>query len=256
MCELLGLAFNEPVTAEISFRGFRHRGAANPDGWGLAWFEDAQLKLVKESASADTSAEALALQKSSRVSSPIVIGHVRLASRGEKSDANTHPFCREFQGSPVAFAHNGTLELSGLNPAGGHIPLGETDSEKAFCLLLSWMEEYGVQWSDHDRIENWLRELNSRGNMNLLFSNGREFFAYRDFKGYNGLCLARREAPFASIKLRDEDWAVDLAEVKKPSERGFILATRRLTDERWTEILRGRLLVVSKGSAVFGNPLA
>ena len=36
MCELLGLAFNKPISPSLSFRGFRHRGERNPDGWGLA----------------------------------------------------------------------------------------------------------------------------------------------------------------------------------------------------------------------------
>ena len=34
MCELLGLAFNEPVTVSISFRAFQHRGATNPGRLG------------------------------------------------------------------------------------------------------------------------------------------------------------------------------------------------------------------------------
>ena len=40
MCELLGLCFNLPVRPDISFRGFRHRGENNPDGWGIAFFPD------------------------------------------------------------------------------------------------------------------------------------------------------------------------------------------------------------------------
>jgi len=40
MCELLGMSFNLPVRPSISFRGFRHRGEENPDGWGIAFYPD------------------------------------------------------------------------------------------------------------------------------------------------------------------------------------------------------------------------
>jgi glutamine amidotransferase len=108
MCELLGLAFNEPVTAGISFRGFRHRGGRNPDGWGLAWFSNSQAEIRKEPAAASKSETARLLQ-TDKASSSIFIGHVRLASCGNLSLKNTHPFQRTFRAVHVVFAHNGTL---------------------------------------------------------------------------------------------------------------------------------------------------
>lgn len=252
MCELLGLAFNEPITVSISFRGFRHLGASNPDGWGLAWFHsDGQLEIRKEPAQANASRTALAVQKMS-VSSPIFIGHVRRASHGGRTLANTHPFQHDLHGRPVVFAHNGTLHNL---PLPTHFrPVGETDSEQAFCVLLSWMQEKNVPFSDFRWIEEQLQRLNKCGTMNVIFSNGVELFVYHDIEGYNGLCLAYREAPFQVIKLKDEDWTVDLSKEKKLSERGFVIATRPLTDEKWTNLNKGRLLVIQAGRAVYGDP--
>lgn len=251
MCELLGLAFNEPVTAGISFRGFRHRGASNPDGWGLAWFSNGRPEIQKEPAPANASAGALAVQ-TKRISSEIFIGHVRLASRGDPTKSNTHPFHHDFHGRPVVFAHNGTLRRL---PQPSHFkPNGETDSEQALCVFLSWMQEENISFSDFAQIERRLQELNSHGSLNLLFSNGAELFAYRDRDGYNGLCLTYREAPFQAITLRDEDWTVDLSEEKRPSERGFVIATRPLTGEDWTGLRKGGLLVIRAGRAVYGDP--
>lgn len=251
MCELLGLAFNEPVTVGISFRGFRHRGADNPHGWGLAWFRGGRPEIRKEPAPADESDAAVAVQKMS-ISSPIFIGHVRLASCGNQTPANTHPFHHELQGTPVVFAHNGTLRNL---PRPTHFgPVGETDSEQALCVLLSRMQEEKVPFSDFARIENLLQKLNESGTMNVLFSNGAELFVYRDKEGYNGLCLTHREVPFQAITLQDEDWTVDLSEEKRPSERGFVIATKPLTHEHWADLKRGTLLVIHAGRAVYGDP--
>jgi glutamine amidotransferase len=78
MCELLGLAFNEPVTVSISFRAFRHRGATNPDGWGLAWFKDGRPEIRKEPKPANESGAALdVVDKPNSFVSNIFIAHVR-----------------------------------------------------------------------------------------------------------------------------------------------------------------------------------
>lgn len=68
------------------------------------------------------------------MASPILIGHTRMASRGELSLRNTHPF-------PIKewiCAHNGTIQNS-FSLMGINIKLmaqGETDSEEAFCYLI------------------------------------------------------------------------------------------------------------------------
>jgi predicted glutamine amidotransferase len=253
MCELLGIAFNEPVTASIAFRGFRRRGERNADGWGLAWFFNNAVQIRKEPAPANQSEEATLLEKklAGEISSPIFIGHVRLASHGSPSLANTHPFQRTLRGVPVLFAHNGTLDS--LPQPRRFRPDGDTDSETAFCLLLEWMEDGAVSFNDFSRIEARLRDLNERGTMNLLFSEGTSLFVYSDKAGYNGLCFTYRRAPFQVIKLKDEDWEIDLAEEKRPSEKGFVIATRAMTDEHWEHLAKGRLLVIRDGEAIYGN---
>lgn len=252
MCELLGLAFNEPVTSRISFYGFCQRSSRNPDGWGLAWFADGQALVRKEPLPANISTTASRLEQNDRISSTIFIGHVRLASCGDLSLENTHPFQMDFHGVSVVFAHNGTLR--NLPAHGPYKPLGATDSEQAFCHLLSWMDDQKISFSDYTRLESRPQQLNGYGNMNLLFSNGSELFAYRDRRGYNGLCLTYRKAPFMPITLRDPDWQVNLAGEKRPSEEGFVIATKPLTDEPWIDLKCGSLLVIRSGKVQYGDP--
>ena len=83
---------------------------------------------------------------------------------------------------------------------------------------------------------------------------GRRLYCYHDSGGYNGLVWTRRESPFCHVSLRDEDWEADLAEEKEPDQRGYVLASRPLTDgEDWTTCRPGRLLVIERGCAVFGG---
>lgn len=252
MCELLGLNFNEPVRASLSFRGFRHRGERNPHGWGIARFDGHACQVLKEPIKATDSKLATFLHDYESFVSRIFIGHVRYASRGSHTLQNTHPFVRTFRSREVALAHNGTLRPVMEASALKFHPVGETDSEHLFCALLTALSEQGIGFTHFQRIEVVLREFNRNGTMNLLFSEGDHLYCYRDQGGYNGLCMTERTAPFDRISLLDEDWKIDLAEEKHPDQRGTVIATRPLTDEKWHDLARGSLTVFKDGRCVYG----
>jgi glutamine amidotransferase len=71
-----------------------------------------------------------------------VIAHTRRATRGTRSYPNAQPFIRELAGRIHLFAHNGDLpgifESKAFQPERFN-PIGETDSERAFCVLLDRM---------------------------------------------------------------------------------------------------------------------
>jgi predicted glutamine amidotransferase len=62
MCELMGLSFAKPIAADFSIRVFALRAAENADGWGLAWYPDRSLALVKEPLDWRTSAHSRFLE--------------------------------------------------------------------------------------------------------------------------------------------------------------------------------------------------
>ena len=254
MCELLGLAFNKPISPGLSFRGFRHRGERNPDGWGLAAITPTKARITKEPIRADQSTVSQSLRDDQKLAAPIFIGHVRFASRGEVNLKNTHPFTRRINGSDFVFAHNGTLETHTLKSrVAADFPVeGSTDSELAMCVLLSWMAREQVDPRNYALIEDFLKDLNSAGDLNLLFSDGKRLYCYHDQRGYKGLCWTHRKAPFCQVSLRDEDWEADLGEEKAPDQKGFVIASRQLTDgEDWHEFSHGSLMVFERGDVVY-----
>lgn len=48
MCELMGLSFARPISADFSIHEFALRSEENADGWGLAWFPDRSVAVIKE----------------------------------------------------------------------------------------------------------------------------------------------------------------------------------------------------------------
>jgi len=70
------------------------------------------------------------------IKSDNIIAHIRKATQGRVALENTHPFVRELWGRYWVFAHNG--DLKNFNPRlhAAFRPVGETDSERAFCWLM------------------------------------------------------------------------------------------------------------------------
>jgi len=256
MCELLAMSFNLPVRPNISFRGFRHRGESNPHGWGIAFYPDESAQIIKEPIRAKKSPLSKFLQDYQEVKSKIFIGHVRYTSVGTKSHKNTHPFYRELNGKEYVFAHNGTLRNYENLKLGNFKPIGETDSEHAFCYLLNCIEMRDItKWKNEDFewVAEKLKEINEYGRFNCIFSDGELLFCYHDKNGYNGLYFIQRKPPYGKICLLDEDWQVDLAEEKRPEQTGYIIATRRLTNEPWEKFKFGELIVFKDGKMIHSN---
>lgn len=143
MCELFAMSSNQPTDVNHSLALLRPRGGAlgpHADGWGVAFFEGRAARVFKEPMPAAES-RCLAFIADYDFQSSMVIAHLRKANpaRVGRASANTHPFEREWNGRSWVFAHNGVLP--GLRDSAEFVldrfrPLGDTDSEDAFCLLL------------------------------------------------------------------------------------------------------------------------
>lgn len=138
MCELLGMSANVPTDIVFSFTGLMQRGGGSGphrDGWGVGFYEGRGLRLFQDP-QASIDSEVARLLTRYPIKSEVVIGHVRQANVGTVCLANTHPFSRELWGRNWCFAHNG--QLSDFTPLGSfYRPVGDTDSEAAFCDLLN-----------------------------------------------------------------------------------------------------------------------
>src|SRR6185295_15627194 len=142
MCELLGMECNVPTDIVFSFSGLALRGGdkgPHADGWGLALYEGRSVRTFLEPTAAAGSPLA-AYVRSNPIKTLLAIAHVRKRTRGKISLANTHPFVRELWGRHFSFAHNGTLRKVRHHALGRFRPIGETDSEYAFCVMLHQLE--------------------------------------------------------------------------------------------------------------------
>ncbi len=251
MCQLLGMNCNVPTDICFSFEGFSNRGGKtddHQDGWGIAFFEGAGCRVFLDEKPSVVSSIA-ALVRRYPIKSKHVIAHIRKATQGSVSLENCHPFQRELWGRYWVFAHNGNLEDFQPELMGCYRTVGNTDSEKAFCLLLETLHQEFPTGKPgiaelYLAIQKVTQSLSKYGVFNYLLSDGEHFFAHCSTK----LCYIVRQAPFAAAHLIDQDMTVDFRELTTPSDRVAIIVTTPLTDnEVWTAIPSGQLLAFQDG---------
>jgi glutamine amidotransferase len=246
-----------PASLTLSFTGFSQRGGGtdhHADGWGMAFFEShcstpgKGVRHFVDTCSAATSPIAQML-KTYPIKSHNVIAHVRKATVGQVALENSHPFVRELWGRYWVFAHNGDLKDFAPQLHGHFKPVGNTDSELAFCWIMQELAKSHADVPSVNELTCTLQELvpkiSKHGTFNFLLSNGQALWAHATTK----LVYVLRAHPFHQVHLKDEDVTMDLAQLNSPEDRLAIVVTEPLTtDEDWTAFTPGELKVFVDGT--------
>ena len=258
MCQLLGMNCNTPTDVTFSFSGFAQRGGhtdQHTDGWGIAFFEgdgsaqgDKGLRHFVDHQAACESPVAELIRRYP-IKSRNVIAHIRKATQGRVALENCHPFVRELWGRYWVFAHNGDLKDFTPRLHGNFKPVGNTDSERAFCWIMQELAKSHAGVPSVQELTLTLRELAAQiaphGTFNFLLSNGEALWAHAS----TSLFYVERRHPFTRATLSDEDLTINFAEFTQASDRVAVVVTAPLTtNEVWTSFAAGELKVFQNGA--------
>lgn len=248
MCELLGMNANRPTDITLSFKALAKRGSGNSphrDGWGIAFYDDANVQIFRDQACIADSAIANLLQ-SQPIKSRTVIAHIRQANVGKVSIPNTHPFTRELWGQHWTFAHNGQLQGFTARP-GFYNPVGETDSESIFCDLLNKICLQFEKHTHHEKVIPFIAAAcacyREQGPLNCLISNSEWLFAY---------CSTKLASITHRMRLLGGDTSTEPGATENaPSADAIatLIATEPLTpDETWVPLQSGQWKLWRQGT--------
>lgn len=269
MCELLALSSSQPARLTFSLRALAARGGPSGrshDGWGVAFYQGSDVALFREPVAAADSALVQHLETQGPATE-LAISHIRHATRGGLSLANTQPFIRELGGRTHVFAHNGDLPgiyRSTTMALGIHRPVGQTDSEHAFCALLFRLREL---WNAPSMptvearvsvLRLYAAELRTLGPANFLYADGDALFAHGDRRRQ----VARERAEPPGLWYLPRECAVTPAgvdhlagvSVELASRHSMLLASVPLSDGPWCPLAEGELLTVRSGRLVGNTP--
>jgi glutamine amidotransferase len=248
MCQLLGMNANTPTDVMFSFTGFATRAEEHKDGFGIAFFEGAGVRLFVDAQSARQSPVAQMVSRYP-IKSENIVAHIRKATQGRVALENTHPFVRELWGRYWVFAHNGDLKGFAPRLHGAFRPVGGTDSERAFCWLMQELAKAHASVPPIAELTKTLAELMpqvaAHGVFNIMLSNGQALWAHCSTRLHHIV----RQHPFTRASLQDDDMTVDFANETSARDRVAVIVTEPLTrDEAWLPFAPGELRVFVDGA--------
>jgi predicted glutamine amidotransferase len=188
MCRMIAFASRTPLEAgpylgtlsrycesgNLVARWKKHGGGNHPDGWGVAYREGDEIRVVRSGKPAASDP----LLRELSFATDRFIGHVRFASNPETVHAgNSHPFIA----AGIALAHNGTF----------YGKIGAEGDARGVSDTLVFLERLAERWTERssEALASTLREMLSDSELvgdysaaNLLVAAGDRLFAFRRYR--------------------------------------------------------------------------
>jgi glutamine amidotransferase len=251
MCELFAMSSSYPATVARSLAEFaRHAGlnGLHKDGWGIAFYDRYDVQLMRDTIAAGESIYTPFIQHS-HLRSKTVLAHIRHATVGKSALHNTQPFVRELGGRRHVFVHNGDLEgLTSMNELTCFQPIGDTDSEHAFCLLLYELQRLWQGSKTHSPplaerfavIRQFATELRNKGPANFIYADGDYVFAH----GHKRSLTLGGPLNATGLYYRQRECEIKPAHGK---QHVLLFASVPLDGDTWQALAEGDILVAKDG---------
>lgn len=263
MCELFAYSGQQPALLRLTFAEFAAHGAGqhNADGWGLAHYLDGDVRLLKDVGASNDSA-CLRFLEQHPLRSDLIISHIRHATQGARVMRNCQPFVREMGGAMHVFAHNGNLNrdrLAALREPGCFAPVGDTDSEQAFCLLL---ERLRAEWRSaggrpslgrrHAVVSEVAGMLRALGPANFLYADGEVLFAHGHRRTHPGEGIRPPGLHLMCLSCTDDTGSLRGAGLHvvgeaRGADQALVASVPLNDDPRWRPFDEGELVVLRLG---------
>jgi glutamine amidotransferase len=252
MCRLFGLhAGTQDVTATFwlidapdSLRAQSHR---NPDGAGVGTFGPAgQPEVSKQPIAAWRDTQFAAAAQDLRGTT--FVAHVRYASTGAHTMANTHPFEQDGR----LFAHNGVVQ--GLPRLDRHLAAlgasdlvaGQTDSERVFALITAEIRRHrGDVTAGLTAAVSWISARLPVYALNLVLITATDLWALRYPATHELYVLDRPAGGHRGTGLDAASHRIHARSPHLADRPSVIIATERMDDDPgWRLLDPGELLHV------------
>ncbi len=264
--DIIAFNFDGMASPSISITLPKHQASHSLSrGWGLGWYpEDKQSAMVTKDTSAhDTQILMGAIIEWANFRSTSFLCKILSAKEGY-SHAETQPFSRSFAGRDWLFVHNGYLDKQALEKLHADKsrflePLGQTDSELAFCNLLAKVAESSARTIadlDPTLLHSWFQRFDALGSSDMYFTDGSSMVFFQGSQSPKQLRYSRIQPPKNRDLYTSEVAKIKLNDPRDSYRTAFVMSSAPFSTGDWTPMIPGQLLIVRQGLIVWDSVLA
>jgi len=260
--DILALSFDSVSSPSVKLHLTDQQYGTHPLGWGVAWFpNDNQAAIVKKDPAArNTDVQLDQLSDWNNLRSSVFFCKVKGAASGY-THHETQPFTRSFAGQDWLFMHNGDLDkkrLAEMHKDKSRFlePLGQTDSELAFCYLLGKVMETEARKLSHvpnEMLLDWFHNLDALGSADMCISDGVTVACFYGTRSGRKLYYSRVTPPDHPTEYRSETTVLKLQDPRDTYRTCLIISSAPYDAGAWLEMLPGQLLIARRGSIVWNS---
>jgi glutamine amidotransferase len=252
MCRLFGMS-GGPERVRATFwlldapDSLAQQSHREPDGTGLGYYDVNDAPVVSKQAIAAYQDSDFA-REAKEIDSRTFVAHVRYASTGALTTANTHPFEQDGR----LFAHNGVIE--GLDQLEHHLGndmslvSGETDSERFFALVTRETRRTGDVTEGIAAAARWVAENLPLFALNVVLISPEELWALR-YPDTHELFVLERDAGGGGgdqhLEHRTGQGRIHVHSADLAARPAVVIASEKMDDDSgWALLAPGELLHV------------
>ena len=231
-CDLFLMSGRQQYRGRNILASFARKGKRNVHGWGIIGYKKGMAKVKRSEKPALDQSSPFAMSNEfadtiEKIKGDVLMGHLRLASRGNIMIENNHPFTLFFLDHGWSMIHNGTgRNMDDLVPEEERILIeSDNDSARVFEFLRYRIVKYYSSSSKRSIIEACRHAFSELlqyddGSFNIILTNGYLSFVLIHWRPFY---LLKREKStgdvviLSTLKLSDDEkWIkFDVSEDKK-----------------------------------------
>jgi len=237
-------------------------GGSHSHGWGFGWYpeDNSSAMVTKDPAARGEKVLVDTITDWSNFRSATFFCKVRGASKGYSYN-ETQPFCRSFAGRDWLFMHNGDLEKSAVEALHGQHrrllePLGNTDSELAFCNLLSLMQaSEGRRIADIDAtlLHSWFQRFDSMGSADMYLTDGDSVVCFHGTQSPKQMYHTRIQPPNNQAVYASQAAQLSLHDPRDTYRTAFVVSSSPFSSGQWQQMQPGQMLIIRRGAMVWNS---
>lgn len=260
--DIFAVNFDAPASPSFNYNLSDAYSGSHAFGWGLAWYPGKQQSamVIKDPAVRVGQILTDAIADWSNFRSTIFFSKVRGADSGY-SQTETQPFSKSFAGRDWLFMHNGDLDQEALEQLHGRQkrlmePIGGTDSELAFCDLLTQLQENGDrQLSEIDPLvlHEWFIRFDQLGSADMFLSDGQSIACFQSSKSPKQLNYARLQPPSREEVYESAAARISINDPRDTFRTAFVISSSPFSSGEWTSMQPNQLIIANHGAIVWNS---